>query len=244
MSISIPVDVFRGTAWYYARFRPGYPSELIEALARAAGLGPGSRVLDLACGTGLIAIPIAAYAGEVVALDREPEMLAELRAAAPRNVSVVESDADGVDESLGRFDLVTIGRALHWLGGDSFLARLEPITSQVALLGDRISQSEAFSTVLAVAEEITGGRPQAPGWLVTYEGALAGSAFSAVTDLSVEAERTWTKDSLVGYAYSTSFASVERLGVRREEFERELRRRLKPRYVERVPVEALLGRRP
>ncbi len=77
--------------------------------------------------------------------------------------------------------------------------------------------------MLALAEEITGGRPQAPGMLVSYESALRQSAFSEVTNLSVEDERTWTKDSLVGWAFSTSFASQERLGRGRDEFERELR---------------------
>jgi SAM-dependent methyltransferase len=238
------MNVFRGTAWYYARYRPGYPPALIEALARAAGLDAGSRVLDLACGTGPIAIPLAAYVDEVVALDREPEMLDELRAAAPTNVVVLEGDAGGVDGDLGEFELVTIGRALHWLGGAAYLDHLEPLTSQVALLGDRISDSEAFTTVLEVAEEIAGERPQASGWLVSYDSALANSAFSEVSNLTVEDERTWTKDSLVGWALSTSFASSERLGERRDEFEGELRARLKPRYVERVRVEALLGRRP
>jgi SAM-dependent methyltransferase len=238
------MDVFRGTAWYYARYRPGYPAALIEGLAEAAGLGPESRVLDIACGTGPIAVPLAAHVGEVVAIDREPEMLDELRATAPANVTAREADASTVDASLGAFELVTIGRALLWLGGDSYLERLEPLTGQVALLGDRISDSEAFSTVLAVAEELTGGRPQAPGMLVGYESALRRSVFSEITNLSVEDERTWTRDSLVGWAFSTSFASQERLGARRDEFERELRSRLRPRYVERVPVDALLGRRP
>jgi len=238
------MDVFRGTAWYYARYRPGYPPALIERLATAAGLDAGSRVLDIACGTGPIAIPLASYVAEVVALDREPEMLAELRAAAPANVTVREGSADDLDSDFGEFDLVTIGRALHWLGGAPYLDRLAPLTGQVALLGDRIARSEALSIVLELAEEMTGGRPKAPGWLVSYDDALARSAFSDVTNLSVEAERTWTKDSLVGWAFSTSFASSERLGARRAEFEHELRARLEPRYVERVLVEALLGRRP
>jgi SAM-dependent methyltransferase len=238
------MDVFRGTAWYYARYRPNYPPALIESLAAAAGLGPGSRVLDLASGTGPIAIPLAAYVAEVVAVDREPQMVDELRAAAPANVSIREGDADDVAGELGEFDLVTIGRALHWLGGAAYLERLEPLTRQVALLGDRISDSEALSTVLELAQELIGGRPRASGWLVQYESALRQSAFSEVTNLSVEVERTWTKDSLVGWAFSTSFASIERLGARRDEFERELRARLQPRYVERVPDDALLGRRP
>ena len=55
-------------------------------------------------------------------------------------------------------------------------------------------------------------------------------------------ERTWTPDEVIGLAYSTSFASLERVGERREEFERELRARLEPSYVERATVDAVLGR--
>jgi SAM-dependent methyltransferase len=237
------VDVFRSTAWYYAQFRPGYPPEQIERLAEVAGLGPESRVLDLACGTGLIAIPLASRAGEVLAVDAEPAMLAMLRLAAPGNIRALEARGDDVDESWGRFDLVTIGRALHWLGGPEYLDRLVPITRQVALLGDRVADSESHSIVLDVAQEIAGERPKAPAWHVRYDEALAASAFSDVVDLSVDTVRTWTQDDLIGWAFSTSFASPDRLGERREEFVQALRDRLAPRYQEQVRMVALLGRR-
>jgi hypothetical protein len=94
-----------------------------------------------------------------------------------------------------------------------------------------------------VARRLVGDRPPAPGDRVRYDEALAGSPFDDVLVLSVEAERVWTPDSLLGLAYSTSFASQERLGEQREEFERNLRAALRPRYVERVTVDALLGRR-
>jgi SAM-dependent methyltransferase len=237
------VDAFRGTAWYYAQFRPGYPPELIERLAREAGLGPSTRVLDVACGTGLVAIPLAWLSGEVVAVDIEPEMLAMLRLAAPGNVKAVQAGGDEIDESWGTFDLVTIGRALHWLGGAPYLTRLVPITRQVALVGDRIVDSEAHSIVLDVAQEIAGERPQAPAWRVRFEDALAQSPFSDIVDLSVETVRIWTQDRLIGWALSTSFASPARLGERREEFEQALRERLAPRYEERVTIAGFLGRR-
>jgi SAM-dependent methyltransferase len=237
------VDVFRGTAWYYAQFRPGYPPELIERLAQEAGLDASSRVLDVACGTGLVAIPLAWLAGEVVAVDMEPEMLAMLRLVAPKNVTAVEARGDEIDESWGSFDLVTIGRALHWLGGAPYLARLAPITRQVALLGDRIADSEAHSIVLDVAQQIAGERPEAPAWRVRFQDALAQSPFSDVVDLSVETVRIWTQDRLIGWALSTSFASPARLGERRDEFEQALRERLAPRYEERVTIAGFLGRR-
>jgi SAM-dependent methyltransferase len=230
------MGIFRGTAWYYARYRPAYPPGLIAELVRAAGLTGASRVLDLGCGTGQVAVPLAAHVGEVVAVDAERAMLDEL----PPGVTAVHARAEEVD---GSYDLVTIGRALHWFGGPSFLERLVPMTPQVALLGDRIRDSEALSVVLETAQEFAGARPEPPGARIPYSEALAASGFPDVVELSVVEERRWTQDSLVGWAYSTSFASVERLGDRRAEFERVLRSRLADEYVERVPVDALLGRR-
>jgi hypothetical protein len=65
-----------------------------------------------------------------------------------------------------------------------------------------------------------------------------------VDELWAMVERTWTVDELIGFAYSTSFASLRRVGDRREEFETALRARLQPRYRERLRVSALLGRHP
>jgi len=44
----------------------------------------GSPVLELACGTGRVAIPVAQAGIELVGLDSSPAMLEQFRAAAPR----------------------------------------------------------------------------------------------------------------------------------------------------------------
>ncbi|MGZ4334971.1 MAG: class I SAM-dependent methyltransferase, partial [Gaiellaceae bacterium] len=120
--------LFRTAAPYYARYRTAYPPELIALLARRVNLNRSARVLDLGCGPGSLAIPIAAYAGEVVAVDPEPEMIAELRRAAPENVTAIEARAEDVDEGWGRFELATAGRAFHWFDAPLVLGRLAAIT--------------------------------------------------------------------------------------------------------------------
>jgi ubiquinone/menaquinone biosynthesis C-methylase UbiE len=233
------MSLFTGAAWWYARYRPGYPPELIERLAAAAGLDGTGRLLDLGTGTGLLAVPLARYVEEVVAVDVEPEMLAEL----PDGIRAVQGRAEDVDESWGAFRLATIGRAFHWMEGPLVLEHLARITRQVALVGDTHEHSEAQTTLLEVARELLGERPAMKQPTVRYQRALEQSPFSDVIQLSVQVERTWTVEQLIGYAYSTSFASLQRVGDRREEFERTLRERLKPLYRETVPVDALLGRR-
>jgi len=73
---------------------------------------------------------------------------------------------------------------------------------------------------------------------------LAGSPFSDVEEIDVIVERTWTADSLIGLAYSTSVASPERLGAQQEAFERRVRETFgDAEYHDRVSVGAVLGRR-
>jgi ubiquinone/menaquinone biosynthesis C-methylase UbiE len=233
------MSLFAGTAEWYARYRPAYPRELIERLAAAAALDGTGRLLDLGTGTGQLAVPLAPYVADVVAADPEPEMLAQL----PAGIVRVQARAEEVAETWGAFKLVTIGRAFHWMDGDVVMDRLARVTRQVALVGDTLEQSAAESTLLAVAREFLGERPRMKQPTVKYDQALAASTFSDVQHISVETERTWTVDQLIGFAYSTSFASLARIGDRRDEFERELRARLKPSYRERVTVDAFLGRR-
>jgi hypothetical protein len=78
---------------------------------------------------------------------------------------------------------------------------------------------------------------------VRYAQALAASPFDDVTTITVVEEKTWTADELVGFAYSTSFASLERLGDRRAAFERKLRERVPSPLNVQTEFAALLGRR-
>ena len=139
---------FRTAAAYYVRYRPAYPPTLIARLAEATGLDRETRVLDLGCGPGSLAIPLAAHAGEVVAVDVEPEMISELSRSAPPNVTPVEARAEDVDEGWGSFRLATAGRAIHWFDASLVLDNLARVTSTVALCADDSRESEAQTLTL------------------------------------------------------------------------------------------------
>jgi 2-polyprenyl-3-methyl-5-hydroxy-6-metoxy-1,4-benzoquinol methylase len=55
-----------------------------EDFVARLGLEPGTRVLDIACGTGNVTIPIARRGALVTGLDMMPHLLAEARARAAR----------------------------------------------------------------------------------------------------------------------------------------------------------------
>lgn len=85
---------------------PGYHQALRRS-ARALGLRPGMRVLDLGCGTGAstAALVLASPGVEIVAVDASAGMLDRARSKRwPDRVRFVHSRAEDVDE--GRFDAV------------------------------------------------------------------------------------------------------------------------------------------
>src|SRR5262245_51538834 len=109
---------FATTAELYEQYRPPYPAAFFRAVAQELALSRQHALIDLGTGPGLLARGFAPYAGRVVGVDPEPRMLAAARAAAARvdaGVTFVESRAEDLPEDIGGFDVVTIGRALHWM---------------------------------------------------------------------------------------------------------------------------------
>ena len=109
---------FATTAELYEQYRPPYSAEFFQAVAQTLTLSRQHALIDLGTGPGLLALGFAPYAGRVVGVDPEPEMLAAARAAAARagaDVTFVEGRAEDLPEDIGGFDVVTIGRALHWM---------------------------------------------------------------------------------------------------------------------------------
>jgi SAM-dependent methyltransferase len=76
-------------------------------LVAAAGVRPGQRVLDVACGSGNATIPAARAGAAVTALDVTPQLLAAgRRAAGDLPVEWVEGDASDLPFEDSTFDIV------------------------------------------------------------------------------------------------------------------------------------------
>ncbi|GAA3384770.1 class I SAM-dependent methyltransferase [Cryptosporangium minutisporangium] len=92
---------------------PAVATDLISSLGpilvAAAGLGPGRRVLDVAAGTGNVAIPAALAGADVVACDLTPELLRVGELGAKESGATVvwqEADAENLPYDTGEFDAV------------------------------------------------------------------------------------------------------------------------------------------
>jgi SAM-dependent methyltransferase len=80
-------------------------ADLVDALLRESG---GTRVLDAGCGTGRVAIELAARGYRVTGVDVDPAMLSTARAKAPE-LPWLEADLADLDTVLPQdFDLVVL----------------------------------------------------------------------------------------------------------------------------------------
>ena len=109
--------------------------DLIEEAARRYGSRPGERILDLGCGTGGHAIPLAARGHHLVGVDRSAEMLdAARRKAAAAGVDVRFEQGDLRTVRVGeRFDLVAMMFAVlgYQLTDDDVRAALSTCRAQL-----------------------------------------------------------------------------------------------------------------
>ncbi|MCX5067509.1 class I SAM-dependent methyltransferase [Micromonospora lupini] len=101
---------FGSAASAYAEHRPDYAQ---AAVRWALEFAPGSRVLDLGAGTGKLTATLVALGADVVAVEPDPAMLAELRRAMPA-VRALPGGAEAIPLPEASVDAVLAGNALHW----------------------------------------------------------------------------------------------------------------------------------
>ena len=139
-----------------------------ERLFRAAGLGPGMRVLDVGSGAGdvaLLAAELVGPAGEVVGIDVDGSALEIARGRTQslglRNVSFVEGDARTATLD-GHFD-AAVGRLVLMYWADP-TAALTHITTRVRPGGVVVMQEFDLdpTTVVSLPGETFG--PRLAGW--------------------------------------------------------------------------------
>ncbi|WP_342733013.1 methyltransferase domain-containing protein [Bradyrhizobium sp. B117] len=124
---------FASTASLYEHLRPPYPREFFRAVAHKLGVTEQSSLIDLGTGPGLLALGFAPYVGRLVGVDPEPAMLDAARraaASAGHTVALIEGKAETLADDIASFDVVTIGRALHWMDREATLARLDRLVER------------------------------------------------------------------------------------------------------------------
>ena len=239
ISSDLSTDLFSGTAEAYARYRPPYPGELLADLRHRADVTGKGCLLDLACGPGRVALPLAKYFREVWAVDQEPEMIEVGQARAERqgltNIRWMVGRAEDVEAAPGSFELITVGeafhrldqrviaeRALEWLAPGGCLATL----GCFSLMAGQETWHDVLRAVVrpwtnrgaATQPASTQSPPRSRGADHDRK-VLTGHGFEHVGTSDFTHPHVWTLDSILGNLYSTARFSRQALGDRAERFD-------------------------
>ena len=263
-----PEDVFAGTATYYAEYRLPYPDALNIDLLKRAGTSGEGKLLDLACGPGRVALPLASAFDDVWAIDLEPEMIGVGRSEAKKrgisNIKWFVGKAEELEAEPESFDLITISEAFHrldqkviagqtlrWLrpggclailGWNSVIGGDDP-WQRIGAGITRRWRSRFISTDAKAA-------PKNPGSGPKHDMAvLEDFGFEDVGNYEFPHTRERTVESIIGWLFSTSRFSKKILGDHAKAFQEEIQSALLEHddsgiYVEHVQCGYTFGKKP
>jgi ubiquinone/menaquinone biosynthesis C-methylase UbiE len=241
-----PDNTFLGTARYYARYRPGYPDEVIQLLKTKFRLNGKSRALDLGCGTGQVALALAPHVAKVVAVDPMEAMLtAGKELAATGQITNIEwlrgqsGELQHLASEIGEIDITVMARSFHWMDRTQTLKDLYRITRPgggLAVIADNgpsdlpgppwkeLIRETVKQWIGEERKAGTTGKYTHPGKY--HQEILSDSDFRNLELAGIQTERAWSIDAIIGYLYSTSYTSIPVLGDKKEPFEADLREKL------------------
>jgi ubiquinone/menaquinone biosynthesis C-methylase UbiE len=123
-------DHFSRQASNYAKFRPRYPRELFDYLARTA---PGRQLAwDCGTGNGQAAVGLASVFGRVIATDASQKQISNARPHERVEYHVAPAENSGIKSD--SLDLIMVAQALHWFDLDSFYAEAQRVLKPDGIL--------------------------------------------------------------------------------------------------------------
>ena len=143
-----PTKRFSNRVDNFARYRPGYPVEIIDLLRKDCGLTKDSVIADIGSGTGKLSELFLKSGCRVFGIEPNQEM----RQAGERmnfpNFTSVEATAEATTLPPGSVDFVTAAQAFHWFDHAicraEFLRILKPGGWTVIIWNDRRNDTTPF----------------------------------------------------------------------------------------------------
>ncbi|WP_213774106.1 class I SAM-dependent methyltransferase [Bradyrhizobium sp. dw_78] len=228
---------FATTVPLYEEFRPPYPPEFFRTVAEGLGFTKEHALIDLGTGPGLIALGFSRYVGRIVGVDPEAAMIAAARQAAAhakQDFTLIEGRAEALPADIGSFDVVTIGRALHWMDRDAIAALLERLVKPEGVIVVCASRSAADGRNPWLDEYNEARRFWSPGpsgserSREALAAVLEGTRFQLIDEINVETSHELSVSDLARRVLTFSTSSPEILGDKVDAMLHDVEARLMP----------------
>lgn len=225
---------FASTVDFYSRYREPYTAQFFRTVAERLAFQNSDILLDVGCGPALLALGFAPFVAHCTGIDPEPAMLEAAEKAAVEAGIALELRHTRLEDfrSSARFNIITIGRALHWFDRDPALAKLDELLDphgRILICGASSIDNEG-TPWLKPYNDLRRAFASNDETLYEKDGArwFAGSVFTQVGQITVPEHRSVTIPELIGRTLSKSNTSPAVLGSRRAELEQEMTAILEP----------------
>ena len=135
----------------YVRYRPSYPSALLDLLRAECSLRPGHVIADVGSGTGFLSELFLNNGNRVYGVERNKDMrrAGEEYLASYDGFSSIEGSAEATTLDDASVDFVTAGQSFHWFEPDAarreFVRILKPGGWMVIAWNDRRMEEASFT---------------------------------------------------------------------------------------------------
>ena len=217
-------EAFGSAAADYERARPSYPAAAIDVLRTEAGVGPGSRVCDLAAGTGKLTRLLVSTGADVVAVEPVAGMRDQLREVLPE-IDVLDGTAESIPLDDSSLDAVTVAQAFHWFKFDVALAEIQRVLRPGGSLAILFNQRDERVPWVKTWNDVIEwhGRRIAYYQTTDWTKLLEDHGFVDVGYRSSEWDQPLTRDLLAARVRSVSYIADEGPEMQQEYVDRVLR---------------------
>ncbi|PYC71160.1 class I SAM-dependent methyltransferase [Micromonospora arborensis] len=192
---------FGAAANDYDRFRPSYPEEAVRWALD--GLDDGAQVVDLAAGTGILSRVVRTIGHQVLPVEPDPGMRAQLDLTTPGLTSRAGS-AESMPLPDASADAVLVGQAYHWFDKEAAHAEiarvLRPGGTFAPIWNIRDQQAASWMVELTRIADL---RDNAPDLRKQVGG--FGPAFGPVEVAQFVHRTLLTPDELLGMLHTRSY---------------------------------------
>jgi len=216
----VAAEGFGSGADAYERGRPSYPPDAVAWLVEALRVGPGTRLVDLAAGTGKLTRLLAPSGASIVAVEPVAGMREVLHRAQP-DVPTLAATAEALPFAAGSLDAVTVAQAFHWFDADAALGELARVLrpgSRVGLVWNARDRSVAWVDQLwSILDRVEKRAPWRDHDHILFEqcsGLRLGAGFEPAAGLGPLHEATFHHEQRIGRdAIAERFTSVSHVAV-------------------------------
>jgi SAM-dependent methyltransferase len=192
---------FGDDAERYDRVRPPYPVEMVDALMA----NRPHTVLDVGCGTGIVARLFMARGCDVLGLEPDPRMADVAR----RSGVTVEAGAIEEWEPAGRrFELLTAGQAWHWVHPDRGAVKAAEVLRPAGRIGLFWNQANPYLSVRPALQAVYARHAPEIGERSVLMGQREASLYQSVAEAL---QRTGEFDAVTVemFGHDISYSSAE-----------------------------------